>query len=648
LPKLASNLIFFSLWGLIIVFFPSWVNAQILDDSTKKVYGATTTKYFLERDILDDIIKLQTIDTSLNAFHQFNHVNRQQNFYQDLGGWGTAMRPMFYTPPTQIGTLVGINAFQPFAFTPQNVKYFDTKSPFIDAYYVQGATGDQAIDFTYTRNVNARWNVGGRYVRLNSNKQFGAATGRDPLADHISTVIFTAYQSKNKKYRLLYHFAHLNQQVKETGGVQLDPTIENNNIFGYRNADARLGNSAQSWQTQNHHHLYHHYALDKGFTVFQTLDIQRQRDTYIDVAVDNHRNFYPAAQVVRRLRPQVDTVYYINNTNTDEGSIFRLYENKAGIKGKIGKFNYQAYFKSRLYYWNTELATQRFRIFNADSTLVSNEPITSRMSTGFENFIGGKLFYQLNDSTRLTIEAEHLLARDYRINAHLESKFFQASFTSVLYSPTALQRNYISNHFFWNKNYSNTLANEISGGINLRAKKLLFNPFGRYTTLTNYIYFDNQAIPQQTDQTIQLIQVGFNFNYQLGKFKTVNTAIYSGRLGADLLRFPTFFVNTRVYCEDCFFKKVLQSQIGIEGHFKSDYYADAYLPVTKQFHLQDDFLVKSYFIADIFANFKVGDFRIFLKFSHLNQRLDSGYVTTPIYPGMRRAFTFGVSWLFFD
>ncbi|MCU0444748.1 MAG: putative porin [Microscillaceae bacterium] len=634
--------------GLIGGVLPQYTFAQILDDSTKKVYGSTTTKYFLESDVLDDTGKLRIIDTTLNAFHQFNHVNRRQNFYQDLGGWGTAMRPLFYTPPVQIGTRVGIDVYQPFAFAPENVKYYDTKSPYIEANYVQGTTGDQMIDFTYTRNVNARWNLGGRYIRLNTNKQYGAESGRDPWTDHISTVIFTAYQSKNKRYRLLYHFAHLNQQVKETGGVQLDPTLENDNLFGYRNADARLGNSVQSWQTQNHHHLYQHFVLDKGFTVFQTLDVQRQRDTYIDVAVDNHRNFYPAAQVVRRVLPKADTVYYINNTTTNEGTIFQLYENKGGIKGKLGKFNYQAYFKSRLYYWNNELGTQRLRIFTPDSVLTSNNPIVSRMLNGFENFIGGKLFYQLNDSTRLTVEAEHLLARDYRINAHLESKFFQAAFKSVLYSPTALQRSFISNHLLWNKSYSNTLANEISGGIYLRTKKLLFNPFGSYTTLTNYIYFDTQAMPQQSNQTIQLVQVGFNFNYQLGRFKTVNTAIYSGRLGADLIRFPALFANTRVYCEDCFFTKVLQSQIGVEGHFKSDYFADDYLPVSKQFHLQNDFLIQSYLIVDVFANFKVSNFRIFGKFSHINQVLNSGYLTSPLYPGMRRTFTFGVTWLFFD
>lgn len=635
-------LIYFSIFGCQLLYLQSAM-AQIVDDTTKRIHGPKTTLVYYEWDIMDGNERKNTVDTSLNALHQFNHVNKFNNFYQDLGSWGTALRPMFYFSPTQIGTLAGINAYQPFLFTPQNVRYFDTKSPFTNAYYVQGARGDQSIDFIYTRNINPNWNIGANYIRLNSNRQYGAESNRDVAADHISTVIFTSYLSKNKKYRLLYHFSHLNQTVKETGGVLLKPAEENNGIFGYIEADANLGQAAQSWQTRNIQHLYHHYALDKGFTVFHVLDIERQRDTYNDIAVGDatHYRFYPVAQVIKG-----DTTFFIDNDRTSEGTVFRKYENKFGIKGKFGKFNYQAFFKNRIFNWRSELEGQVLRSYNQDSVLISTiQP--SRLS-GFENFIGGKLFYQFNDSTRLVIEAEHLLARDFLLQGIMESKFFKAGVKSVFYSPTALQRRFFSNHFFWQRNYSNTLANEIFGGITLKTKSILFNPHATYSLLTNYIYFDENAQPQQTDKTFQLFRVGLNFNYRVWRFNTVNNVYYNALVGENLFRVPTWFVNSRVYCEDCLIKKLLHSQIGFEFHYKSNYFADGYMPVTKQFHLQNDFLVKSYLIPDVFANFQVDTFRIFLKFSHLNQLPDNGYITTPIYPGMRRTFTFGVNWQFFN
>lgn len=617
--------------------------AQIVDDSTKRIHGPKTTLVYYEEDVMDGNSRKNPVDTSLNAFHQFNHVNRFNNFYQDLGSWGTALRPMFYFSPTQIGTLAGINAYQPFLFTPQNVRYFDTKSPFTNAYYVQGSRGDQSIDFLYTRNINPNWNVGGNYIRLNSNRQYGANSNRDVAADHISTVIFTSYLSKNKKYRLLYHFSHLNQVVRETGGVLLNTQLEDDGIFKYIEADANLGQAAQSWQTRNIQHLYHHYALDTAFTVFHVLDVERQRDTYNDIKPYDlaHRAFYPIVQTIKGKE-----FYYIDTLNTSEGTIFRKYENKFGVKGKFGKFNYQAFFKNRIFSWRSELEGQTLEFFNPNGTLLRTEK-PARLS-GFENFIGGKLFYQFSDSTRLVVEAEHLIGRDFLLQGVMESKFFRAGVKSVFYSPTALQRRFFSNHFFWQRNYSNTLANELFGGITLKTKKILFNPHATYSLLTNYIYFDENVVPQQTDKTFQLLRLGLNLNYKVWRFNTVNNVYYNALIGENLFRVPTWFVNSRVYCEDCLIKKLLHSQIGFEFHYKSDYFADGYMPVTKQFHLQNDFLVKSYLIADVFANFQVDTFRIFLKFSHLNQLPDSGYVTTPIYPGMRRTFTFGVNWQFFN
>ena len=222
------------------------------------------------------------------------------------------------------------------------------------------------------------------------------------------------------------------------------------------------------------------------------------------------------------------------------------------------------------------------------------------------------------------------------------------TFKSILYAPTLIQRRFISNFFNWQRLYSNTLSNEFSGSIDFTFGKLRLNPYGSYKIITNYIYFDENAAPQQTSEAVQLAQVGVNLDYQLGRIFTKNNFIYTESLGADLIRIPNLFANSRLYCEDCFLKKFLHTQIGFEMHFKSAYFADSYMPVTKQFFLQNEFELQPYLTVDAFMNIKVKNFRIFLKFIHINEVPDNGYETSPLYPGQPRAFIFGINWMFFD
>jgi hypothetical protein len=219
----------------------------------------------------------------------------------------------------------------------------------------------------------------------------------------------------------------------------------------------------------------------------------------------------------------------------------------------------------------------------------------------------------------------------------------------MLYSPSLFQQRFISNHFEWDNGFSNILVNRATGGFTLktRNKKLSFNPQASYTVINNFVYLDSLARPRQTTDFIQLIQVGTSLDFQLGVLHSRNLAFFTANTGESFLRIPEIFLNAQIYCEDCFLKKYLQSQIGIDVHYKSGYFADAYMPVSKQFYLQDNFFVEGYAIIDLFLNVKVKNLRLFLRFSHVNQLPDSGYVTTPTYPGAPRNFVFGANWLFF-
>ena len=80
--------------------------------------------------------------------------------YQDLGELGTPMRPVFLQVPQQLGAQSGYYVFSPYAYQNEDVKYFDTKSPYTDMYIALGGNNQNILRFDMAQNISPRWNVG--------------------------------------------------------------------------------------------------------------------------------------------------------------------------------------------------------------------------------------------------------------------------------------------------------------------------------------------------------------------------------------------------------------------------------------------------------------------------------------------------------
>ncbi|OJJ19249.1 hypothetical protein BKI52_20775 [marine bacterium AO1-C] len=647
-----------------------WSQSTILDDTTKQVYGAKTTRFFLERDLLFNRDTLYMIDTSLNNVHRYDMVQRLDNLYQDLGLMGTAIRSIYYKMPQQIGTTLGMNAYQPYVYSPDKVKYFNTRSPFTHANYAQNTRGNQKIYFRYTRNINENFNVGLHYRRENTFKQFGGQTTRELATDHHSLAIQAAYISKNKRYKLLYHFSHLNQIVFEQGGIQTNAADSNargeiiaDSLFGYEFETPFLGLTARSWQTQNTHHLYQEYRLAKQLQLFHVLHRTRQRDDYEDtgLADDGNLSYYRAFANDNITTGKSPFIY--NSTGTSEGFKYWLFDNKAGVKGSIGPIYYQGYVRARQYRLehSREGQVEAVNVVDTDVITVGGGQITqstldsvrTQINTReLETFVGGAFGINFSKRSRLFATAEYALTArsDYRFTANFELGNFKAKAQSVFMTPTLVQQRFTSNHFNWDRrNLNNMLANQAEASFYFRTGGIYLRPFATFTLINDYIYFDTSARPTQANELVQIVSAGLDLHFRWKKLRSETKAIYTQNLGTtEFIRIPSVLATTRLYCEDCVFSKLMHTQIGVEAHYKTSYLADAYMPVSKQFYLQDGLLVPAYPVIDVFINLQIGQVRGFLKMSHVNQPANSGYITTPNFVGMRRAFNLGINWLFFD
>jgi hypothetical protein len=639
------------------------VYSQILDDTTRQIYGPSTTRYVTESDVFHNLDRLYTIDTSLTRFDQYDFAYLDSIHHQDLGQMGTAMQPLYYRLPGRLGVRSGYEAYSNFAYNPYQVKYYNTRSPYTFLDYVQGGDGRQMLSTGLSRNVTPRFNLGFEYRRMSSDRQLQVPPQRDQqkLVDHHSFVGQGNYASANNRYRLLANFTYLSHFAFETGGIRFrpgtprSPEAENREDFLYRDAATWLSARTRTHELQSNWHLYHHYNLAEGggIQLYHIVDHSRQRNFFADPALlesfqfdrDNiRRSFYPVVNNAIE-NPVNPRRYFLEDTTaTNHNRYFRSFQNTVGIKGRVSGFNYGIHARRRDVHW----ANNAFRP-NATYIDSTNANIA-------ENYLGGFLRYDFSQRSFIIVDAEGVQSQgravgDYSLQARFHSRWLQAQHTRMVYSPTALEQYFWGNHFQWNNNFLRTQADRTLVSTTLTTTWVSLTPYLENVFLTDYIYFNQEAQPVQSRDLIAMLSAGSSMSLRLGPVR--GEALYRVTLNSreDLIRVPRQYIRGRLYYERSLFANALVTQVGGEVRWLAAYLADGYMPVTNQFHLQDGFIVNPHPIGDVFVNVRIKRALIALKMQHVNQGIagaGNGYYTTPFYSGQRRIFEFQIRWSFFD
>ena len=616
-----------------------------LDDSTKVIYGPTSTKYFLEEDVFNNRKKLYTIDTTLGEGHNFNFVQRNRNLYQDLGNMGTAIRPIFFKAPEQIGTMLGYDAYSLYSFKPNQVRYYNTRSPFSNLVYVTGGNEQDLLQFELSRNVDSLWNFSINLQRIVGNKQLVSSTSSSNknAMGHWDFMVHTNYQTRNKKYQLLAYANLSDHNSNDEGGV-LPQGRTYDVILQQSNNASILANAATRDKFYNLH-LYHEYVGYKAFQVYQVLDFQTRKVQFRDpdYVANWTSGFYPIAYDTLGKASRYTTDATVTNKMKldslyNENS-YSIFEHKSGIKGFYRGFNYRLHLRQRFFGFSN--------------------PLYNYSINKNENFLGVWLNQYFKDSTRAFAEVEYLLTgSDFKLNVEFQGKWLNIGGKAMSTSPTLVQQVMFNDGFRWDKNTNSFVTTSgISNNMQTytayasaspKFGNLVLRPSADITLINSYIYYDTLAFVKQASSDIGIFRAGMGLDWKKGRFSTTNQLYLTTTTGPDVIRIPKIFANSRL-AFDLLYKKKLFIHTGLELHYKSNYYADAYMPAIQQFHLQDTQLIKGYVQADVFADMRINRVRLFVKFANVAQGiLGNGYYAAPGFAGMGRTFGFGLQWLLFD
>jgi hypothetical protein len=265
----------------------------------------------------------------------------------------------------------------------------------------------------------------------------------------------------------------------------------------------------------------------------------------------------------------------------------------------------------------------------------------------------------LEKSIETKLNAQYVVAGANVGNFKIESNSFfsynqtkkRSLFFNLLYEKRHADYIYnywVSNHFLWlNNGYKPQEQLQAKLGIQLNKH---FSASVFYQSTYNYLYFDNIAIPQQYNKTLNNLGLSFNFSHIF--FKHLGVAlnhVFQQTSNAAYIRVPQNVSTAKLFYHANLFKNNLQLQIGSQAQVYQSFFAYGYAPSTQAFYLQDKFQTATYPYVDFYLNARIHPVSVFLKVENALQGLvGTNYAFVPGYYQTDRAFRFGISWMFFD
>lgn len=628
----------------IILFFaiPALLSAQ---KSESKLTKKDSLKvYYFYDNYIDSSANYNVIkvDTNLHGFQKYDPVLNYNDFNASLGNIGLASRNIVFTPQVFCGFDQGVHSFDGYLYQNERVRYYSSVSPFTKLGYSMGSKKEQIFSVLHSHNIKKLLTIAVDFKVINSPGRY-----RFQQASNNKNALFTAYfNTKNKRYGLLANYIYNNINVQENGGIANDTVYE-----AYR---AGLSDSSSSYNLKGAQNI----IIDNGFYFKNFVNLfspSAKADTNDSSSIKIRK--YDLGRITYSFRFHKQ-VYRYNDNSVNLSYYKNVYIDSLAAQDET----YNISFENSLYWSNSEFNTKgesrKLRV--SAGAKYDYIEVHSMDSVSYFNNITPFARVRLNfmDDHIMNIGFQYLIDNkrnnNYKIDfsmtkhiGHLE-KNFGLTYLNAVYSvqnPSYIYEYYYSDFFKWKLACKNQTI--LSASMGYQYKKLDIGI--KYYRINDYLYFDENSLPQQAfDRPLSVLSIYLKKDFDFGIFGWDNNLVYQYS-DNELINVPAFVGSQSYYFKHDFFKKALYAELGFDLNYNTLYFADGYMPATKEFYRQTDKEIGNYLYIDVFLNFKIKRALFFLKLQHANSGLMGyNYYTTPHYPMQDRLFRFGISWKFYN
>src|ERR1017187_3544380 len=466
----------------------------------------------------------QKVDTVLDGIEVFNPAF--QKSYKYLGNIGTASEPNFFNIRNNIGTDLGYHQFDLFFFNPDSLKYYHTNTPFTELSYDQGSKSEGYIRVLHTQNINDQWNVGLNYNRIGSDgilyNQVSGLTDFD---------FFTWYHSKNKRYNIIASFIANTVKNQENGGINQSAVVDQNlNSIALDPGEVNLINANSIYKN----HI---------FNVKQFYDFGYRKEVKVNDTA-TIKNFVPTSRISHSFTYETNTYifsdssetsgfyqnYFYDTAGTIDSTHYSKISNKISWGTLENKNNAEDSFRKMLYQFDITHEFIKYHQTNVDSSMQNAfVGCTIKLNTENNFALSGK--YCMAGANQGAYNSSLRLAVFDLPDSHLS---LEINANSI--APDLLQNRYDGNNFSWLNDFNYTKSQIAT--IELLSKKIKTKLDARVMNISNYIYYDSIAYPQQSPDLIKIIQLDLTKNFVWNHVHFNNRIIYQKAYNPDVVPVP--------------------------------------------------------------------------------------------------------------
>ncbi len=591
-------------------------------DSTFKEYPLQLVKQ-ISLSSYGDTIAVESPDSTLNRFHRYWLY--QYNGMQGTGNLGGPIQTMLVDEfDADLTPSLSSNPYRAYYYDDALGSYYNTKVPFTSVSYFNGAREEQLFNITHTQNINPNANIGINFRRISSVGFYA-----DNKNVHSNARVFGSFNSSGGRYYARVNaFVNL-AELKENGGITYDSSFTENTVDNRLGMAVNLNNAENNldYRGVRYKHSYKFYNRDSIVSGLRSIAINH------DVRYSYEYN---------RFDDQApDSLYY--------NPFFQL--QSASVQDVVSLW--KTHNKLGLQFTNSKMAAPELGVVHGYYTWNNNRLDSSMNQLGVYLRLPA---FQFTERSEVSIYGEYIFdgfgEESYHANAALgynisDSLNTSLRILSVANQPDISMLNYYSSQRSWINRFANQQTTRIS--VDLIYRKWNTSLSGSITSRSNFIYFDESALPQQLEDDFQTVGIQFKTHQHHGIWHLTVDAVYQ-MLKDDLpLRAPAYYAVIGAYAEIPLFKKAMFTQVGLDVFYSDEYLADAYLPLNRSFHIQNELALGAYPFFDLYLALQIKKVKGFVKYAHANAGLSGyDYLMTPSNPMNDGQFRFGINWTFMN
>lgn len=641
---------------LLITFFGCMANAQkvkksdsvkivkntedtlVIDSGKKdslKIFKPTIDDYqyqtqFSEKKVFDTVMTFEKT-------YIFSQYNNRDNFGKaQVANIGAGFNPLSYevNPEQNLSLLPSNKSYM--ILGADEIRYYDVKTPTATFVYHTAMKNGAALKSTYTQNIGKRFNFAVEYTGLRSQGFY-----RNSLAANNNTLFSGHYISESGNYELFAHYLHQNINNQESGGIVEDNLFQSgdSNYSNRQNAQVNLASSSSQF-------AYRRYYLSHQFTPFNAEKFPfRIRHTIFH---QGNKYYYNQGSLETKWYGNVNdlvtgfpltTKKYSENLSNTLSLVFdnEKFKLDAGVRYQMLKFGISDVVTINNEAFPGELKENRIgAVANLQVKLLDKIQLKS-----FLEFSNGSQFGSyLKTTNNLKFEP----IKDYFMNVKVN---FQSAYPSFNY---LLNTSVYNKYNYYLQNAKNQTVTEIGGNINLKWFKTEI--FANYFRIDNYTYFDSNAAPKQSTNSLNISQIGGDATFSYGRWHLNTRLQFQNALtNKELFPMPGFIGRANFFFQSQAFDKAAEIQAGIKVYYFSKFASRDYFPILNEYILPNasSFSIGGQPIADIYINMKVKKMFFFVEGQQIGTVISNNKAYAfPHYPVYDFRLNIGIVWYLFN